>query len=369
MKLKKPWAKHGVVHRVTSNFFRYNGWPSVARDERGVLYAVASCFRAWHVCPMGKTAMFISYDNGETWTKPIVINDSYHDDRDAGILYMGNGRLLVTWFTDCPEDLNEENNLNMMNTMVPEAIRGVTRGMLESYNYLPRDKAKGGSYVIISEDYGVTWCEPIRVPISAPHGPSLCKDGSLIYLGKALYDENGNTTYNDGDICAYKSTDHGYTWERISTLSIPEGLNIGDFHEPHAIELSNGKIIGMLRSHNGTPSLYQTESLDGGKTWSEIHQTGFYGYPAHLLEHSSGAVVCVYGKRYAPCGEYAAVSYDKGVTWEDEYLVSPSKNGDMGYPASVELSDGSILTVYYQIYNDDDFPSILCTRWRIKCKG
>ena len=33
---------HGVVNRVQNSLFGYQGWPSVARDENGTLYAVAS---------------------------------------------------------------------------------------------------------------------------------------------------------------------------------------------------------------------------------------------------------------------------------------------------------------------------------------
>ena len=94
--LKIPETEHGIVNRVTGSVFAYQGWPSVCRDEDGVLYAVASSFRTEHICPFGKTAMYVSKNGGRTWTPPIVINDTYLDDRDAGIVYMGHGRMLVT---------------------------------------------------------------------------------------------------------------------------------------------------------------------------------------------------------------------------------------------------------------------------------
>ena len=94
----RPQASHGIVNRITGSNFNYQGWPTVARDENGTLYAVASGFRAEHVCPFGKTVMYISKNNGNTWSSPIIINDTYMDDRDVGILYMGNGRMLITWF-------------------------------------------------------------------------------------------------------------------------------------------------------------------------------------------------------------------------------------------------------------------------------
>ena len=96
------------------------------------------------------------------------------------------------------------------------------------------------------------------------------------------------------------------------------------------------------------------------------------GSPPHLLKHSSGALVCVYGRREAPFGERALVSWDNGETWTEDYdLDNRAVGGDLGYPCSVELDDGSILTVYYQkYYNDetgkyDDKCSILYTRWTL----
>ena len=98
MRNRYPEAEHGIVNRVQGSVFGYQGWGTVARDEEGTLYTVASGFRVSHICPFGKTVMYISRNNGRTWSPPIVINDTYMDDRDAGILYMGNGRMLVTWF-------------------------------------------------------------------------------------------------------------------------------------------------------------------------------------------------------------------------------------------------------------------------------
>ena len=99
MNIITPEVTHGIVNRVQHSIFGYQGWPSVARDENGTIYVVSSSFRTQHICPFGKTAMYISRDEGKTFSPPIVINDTYLDDRDAGIVYMGKGRLLVTWFT------------------------------------------------------------------------------------------------------------------------------------------------------------------------------------------------------------------------------------------------------------------------------
>lgn len=371
--------KHGIVNRVTVGMFGYQGWPSVARDENGTLYAVASSFRCEHVCPFGKTAMYISKNDGETWSPPIVINDTYLDDRDAGILYMGNGRMLVTWFTHPTSVYRGVFYQGILNSATP-VERPLTNGMLDAYPLFPEEYSKGGSFVRVSEDYGMTWSDTIQIPVSAPHGPSMCADGTLIYLGKEHYyeDRNGVPGHSDDDlvIAAYASTDGGYTWVKRGDCEKPSDLKWVNFHEPHVIELDDGTLYGMIRAQgDGIAhrfSMYSTVSKDGGRTWSEWKALGVSGSPPHLLKHSSGALVCVYGRREAPFGERALVSWDNGESWTEDYdLDHRAVGGDLGYPGSVELDDGSILTVYYQKYYDeaadkyDGKCSILYTRWTL----
>ncbi len=359
--------EHGIVNRTQNSIFSYQGWPSVCRDENGTLYAVASSFRTSHICPFGKTAMYVSRDNGKSWTPPIVINDTYLDDRDAGIVYLGNGKLLLTWFSHPAEVYASGRYFGAIRNAPSPIEAGAVLGMLGGYPYIPKELARGGSFIRISNDYGVTWGETIRVPVSSPHGPGLLRDGRLIYLGKEMYAED---EVPKGSICAMESRDGGYSWQLLSVLDLPQGLSCDNFHEPHVIELPDGRLFGAIRAQDkGIPhgfSIYTTVSCDGGKTWSDLKCTDVSGSPPHLLLHSSGALICAFGRREAPFGERAMVSHDLGETWSDEYILDErAKDGDLGYPASVELDDGSIVTVYYQKYPDDAKCSILCTKWRL----
>ena len=72
------------------------------------------------------------------------------------------------------------------------------------------------------------------------------------------------------------------------------------------------------------------------------------GAPAQIMKHSSGVLISSYGERLAPYGVKAMFSYDNGKTWDyghDIYVNGVS--GDLGYPSSVELADGSIITIFY----------------------
>jgi hypothetical protein len=56
-----------------------------------------------------------------------------------------------------------------------------------------------------------------------------------------------------------------------------------------------------------------------------------------------------YGYRRAPFGNQARVSIDHGRTWGEPLTISADgASGDLGYPSTVELSDGRLLTVWYE---------------------
>ena len=74
-----------------------------------------------------------------------------------------------------------------------------------------------------------------------------------------------------------------------------------------------------------------------------------------------------YGHRREPFGERACLSSDGGKTWDVENAIEikSAVNSDLGYPASVELPDGSIYTVYYQVDKEGEKTCLMGTRWRV----
>ena len=351
--------EHGKIYHNPDSFFKYCGWPTVCKDEEGTLYAVCSGFRVAHICPFGKTVLFKSFDDGKTWSIPMVINDTYLDDRDAGIVCLGGKTMLASWFSH-PAQVY----LTQYKEHITRSWNG-SASVLDMYDILPDAHRKGGSFVRLSYDGGFSWGQTVQVPVSTPHGPILKKDGTLFYLGKEFHSSGAE---KPKVISAWDSRD-GKNWNPCGIVKIPAGTELDNFHEPYAVELPNGKILAFLRAENmktkPTFTMYKTESIDGGKTWSECTPTGISGSPPHLLKHSSGAVILTYARREQPFGERAVISCDNGESWSEERIISEAKSSDIGYPSSVELSDGSILTVYYQQYENDDFPSLLYTRWTI----
>lgn len=405
-------CQHYPVYRPKETIFAYAAWPTVTRDEKGTLYASSSAFATDHVCPFTKAAMYVSKTEGKTWSPPIVVQDSYISDGNGAVIYQSNGRMLIHWGYHPGDVLFNEYYNRIRGVMFggePDAMGNLTGAMLDMFPSLPAEKLVGGAFVKVSEDYGYTWSEPVRIPVAAPHGPTVCKDGTLILLGKEFYADPSKTlekaafsgnaritakTYSEyidkievsraGTECgvtpiyAYASTDGGYTWEKRGLCQKPDHIKWYYTSEPHVIELDDGTLLGAIRvedegKYENDYTIYTTRSTDGGRTWSAWKCTHICGAPAHLMKHSSGVLICSVGRRTKPdFGEYACISQDNGETWTKEYVINDlTPNCDLGYPCSVELDDGSIFTVYYQKYLDpktgkyDNLPCIMGTRWTL----
>ena len=143
-----------------------------------------------------------------------------------------------------------------------------------------------------------------------------------------------------------------------------EGTNALDC-EPHAIELPDGRFLCHIRvqeyKREKVFTIYQSKSTDGGKTWTApvplLERCG--GAPPHILQHSSGTLISVYGRREMPYGIRAMFSRDGGETWDTEnILYENTVSDDLGYPATVELSDHSLLTVFYA-HPEEGTPAVI----------
>lgn len=172
---------------------------------------------------------------------------------------------------------------------------------------------------MVSADGGSTWSPPRRMPVSTPHGPIRLRCGDLLCMGRPF--------------------------GKWVTLSRPDAT----------------------LDDSGIPkfSMVQTQSDDGGRTWSAPVPLRFHGSPPHLIRHSSGILILSYGYRQAPLGQRVAFSRDDGATWDHDWILRDDAHGDVGYPATVEMDDGSLFSVYYQQVAPGEKCSILWSRWKM----
>ena len=342
--MSNPMSKH-----------KYFGWPTVNRLQNGKIAVVASGFRRRHVCPFGKAVISYSEDEGKTYTMPAPVIDTVLDDRDAGIVPFGEKSVIVTSFNNTVQ-------------FQRKSTRPYDVAYLDLVTPEEEEEALGSTFRI-SHDYGVTFGPLHKCPVTSPHGPVVLPDGTLLWVGRTFSPSNIHRKGIDG-VHAYKINLDGTTEFVGKVPAIMEGDVEPLLCEPHAIVLKDGRILTHIRAHAaGTDlfSTYQSESSDGGKTWTEpvriLDWKG--GAPAHLMYHSSGALISVYGYRNAPYGVRAMFSFDDGKTWDTDHdIYINGISHDLGYPSTIELSDGSLLTVFYARPSEDDFATVIMQqRW------
>ena len=333
-------AKVHEIQVVSLRPNHYHGWPTLARRRNGQLLLVCSGGREMHVCPFGQVELMRSDDDGKKWTFPRVLLDRAIDDRDAGILETTRGSLLATSFSSLAyEHYFRNSEINNWDAARQTRWRGAHHRISEAER-----KAQLGTWMLRSTDGGVTWSTPYDSIVNSPHGPIQLADGRQLYAGKDLW-KSGKWI----GVC--ESTDDGRSWKKLAQIPTRPNDNPGEYHELHAVEAANGSLVVHIRNHNSPNSreTLQSESNDGGKTWSVPHSIGVWGLPSHLLRLRDDRLLMTYGYRSNPFGNQARISTDHGKTWSKPITISrDGANGDLGYPSTVELQDGILLTAWYE---------------------
>ncbi len=342
----------------------YHGWPTLARRRNGQLLLVCSGGREGHVCPFGRVELMTSGDDGKSWTFPRVLLDTDLDDRDAGVLETPAGSLLVTTFTS----LAYEPILERAEKLKPGEPGSMPADRLARWqaarDRLPAEQRRRqlGTWMIRSTDGGLTWSARYDCLVNSPHGPIALADGRLLHAGKELW-----TDKRRNGVCL--STDDGQSWHWLAEIPTRSGDNPHDYHELHAVETGRGRLIVHIRNHNpaNAGELLQSESDDGGKTWSIPHPIGVWGLPAHLLRLRDGRLLLSYGHRRPPFGNQARLSSDEGKSWSEPLTVSgDGAGGDLGYPSTVELGDGALLTVWYEKRKESPRAVLRQAHWKLQ---
>lgn len=353
-------------HIVYYDLEAYSCFPAIVRTQAGDLwvsfrraggFSVEALRRGQydHVDKGARIALAHSLDGGVTWAPARVLApfDPECGEQDPSITGLRDGTLLINFFRW---------------RVVPAEEKG-------RLLYPARQQYDGswsdveGPWIIRSFDRGATWEHSPTLVSSHPlprAGTSDAvlelPDGTLLMV---IYGADPGSR-----VCrAYgvRSTDGGATWGEPGLIARdPEGRV--SFEEPALARAPDGRLVALLRS--GEPGnyqyLHQAFSYDDGRTWQDLAETPMWGHPAHVLTLADGRLLCSYGYRRPPYGVRACFSRDGGATWDIEAEVVLRDDGgsrDLGYPCSVELPDGTLVTVYY-MHTDDGVRHIAATRWR-----
>ncbi len=346
-----------IVQDNKNSKHNYFAWPTVTRLNNGKLAVVSSGFRTAHVDPFGKTVISYSEDEGKTFTRPAPVIDTPLDDRDGGICTFGKHGVIVTSFN---------NNIKTQQSVLPYHHEFLTYKSAYLDNITEKDLENYlGATFCISLDDGVTFSEIYKSPITSPHGPIELQDGTILWVGTD-FSKSGRiyayTVHLDGTMEFVGEIKSDGIEGEVNGVRLKESFERSAC-EPYAFQLPDGKIICQIRIDLFT--LLQAESADGGKTWTAPHRVAeCFVAPAHIMTHSSGLLISCGGYRSNPYDVRMMLSKDGGKTWDIDHILFKGHNWDIGYPSTVELKDGSLLTVFYAHYPTESDPSlILAQRW------
>lgn len=309
-----------------------NFFPDITRLSDGRLVTVY--YQATqHARDEGRILWTESTDEGRTWSTPRVVIDTPQDDRDPQITQLADGSIVINWFRT---DWTSES----------------TTGAVIL-----------GSYVTRSVDGGQTWTDPVQVGsrmacgCGAKYGAYrlgwAATTGKIIELagGDLLLPLYG--TLPDGGIgqaSVVRSTDGGRTWpvEQEAMIPVPEGVSLS---EMALADTGGGQVTALLRTA-GRDS-YQSDSADGGRTWSLPTKTSMKGQAHHILELPGGMLLTTYGDSSGTFDSNEPVVGRirlRDGTWQTHdsvLLYRAGVNVDQADPSTVSLGGDRFLTVSY----------------------
>ena len=301
-------------------------------SEREVIAVLRSC--AGHVGIEGRLDVVRSEDGGDSWLDPIVVADSDRDDRNPALGIAKSGMIVLAYHAQGSYDADGKFAPSLKNVDM---------------------------YVTRSHDGGITWEEPYLLnfeplrPHSAYGKILTLPDGTLLMpiYGQAtgVLDCEADVQSQSGCLSyLLRSEDEGLTWDEPSVVG-------ADLNEAAYLLLPNGELLGVLRSNDSEQALYACRSTDAGYTWTEPQRiTKPREHPADLLLLSNDYILLTFGHRHPPYGVQGMISRDGGHTWDEKRLLfcDDRPGSDCGYPSSVRLPNGRIITAYYSAGEHQD---------------
>lgn len=223
-----------------------------------------------------------------------------------------------------------------------------------------------------SHDRAKTWDGPFALPDFGR--PELLARTDYIVHGKrdlTAFIAAAKDGGNEGWPCAIRTKDGGKTWNLVGWIGPKPPEGYGYAIMPSTVQLKSGAYFSMIRRgavFDGVKQWWIEPYLspDEGATWYKLEKPVINnaGNPAAMIRLNDGRIALTYGWRTAPYGIRGRISEDEGQTWGNEFILRSDGGGwDLGYPRTVQRSDGKCLTIYY--FNDGKRKErhIVCTIW------
>lgn len=303
---------------------------------------------------IGQRVLYAVSADGKSWSSPKVLCEAFYGIR----------------------------GINTLTAAGFHAHDGVLNAYVGAYEYACRERltdshgfSRTGSqcvetrlYALTSTD-GETFSPPrdLGMPLCPNYGPGRLRDGRLLMTGNWAHaytdDPAGLEGWTLRGFCSDPSLleepvrdDPGYFWKVSGAMGLANALCEGAFLE------EDGRIHMLHRSYG--PVLYESDSTDGGETWSVPEPTEIPNGNSKFWLGRLPDGRCVYignpGPQTSRCPLVLSLA-DGDLVFDTHCLIESQpisrkfpgiyKGGMYGYPHAVIYGDG--LYVIYSVWKED----------------
>lgn len=205
-----------------------------------------------------------------------------------------------------------------------------------------------------SHDEGRTWSSIEHLPAGL-YGPIRAKP--LVMKDGTIVSGTSVESYGSWACWIERSTDNGKTWRRYGPVAAPASLarpgsrrSPGEPYgviQPSVIEVSEHHLRMYVRSTSTIGRICESDSYDGGITWSELKATTLANPNSGIdaIRLRDGRQVIVYNDSTSERTPLNLAVSPDGKDW-NMFHVLESDPGEYSYPALIQAENGDLCITY-----------------------